>query len=56
MSENEKKKADKCSQCHFYNKEKNYCKVKSTKEFRDYSMKDKDNCTDFLIKEKLVMF
>lgn len=59
MSENKKNKVTattKCKQCNFYNKEEDNCKVKSNKEFREYSRKNNNDCNDFLIKDKLVMF
>ena len=58
MDKNANKNTNECNQCQFYNKESNDCKVKSTKEFREYNYSKKNNekCNDFLIKDKLVMF
>ena len=43
----------KCIKCQFYDQKKNDCSIKNVHEF---SKEDYENCTDFIVHEKLVMF
>lgn len=56
MAEVEKKNSLKCKQCQFYNKKEDNCMVKSIKEFNEYSRKGNNNCRDFVINDKLIMY
>ena len=51
--ENQFNKCSLCSKCQFYVKESDTCKVKVGEKC---SEKNINNCTDFLINEKLVFF
>ena len=53
MCENEKKCTCKCMKCQFYEEKTDFCTIKNVTE---YTKNDVENCKDFLIKEKLVMF
>ena len=43
----------KCMKCQFYEAKTDFCTIKNVTE---YTKNDVENCKDFLIKEKLVMF
>ena len=43
----------KCIKCEFYQVESDNCTIKNVTE---YTKEDIENCNDFLIKDKLVMF
>ena len=43
----------KCIKCQFYCKVDDTCTIKNVQEF---SKKDYENCTDYMINEKLIMF
>lgn len=45
--------SEKCKQCEFYNPDADNCKANGTTEC---STKDMSQCTDFLVKAKLVHF
>ena len=53
MDENKNKPPCKHLKCQFYDKEKETCTIKNVQEF---SKKDCNSCTDFIVHEKLIMF
>ena len=53
MDEKREKPMCKHMKCQFYDKDKDACIIKNVQEF---NKKDCDNCTDFIVHEKLVMF
>lgn len=45
--------ASKCIKCQFYDKINDSCPIKNIAQ---YDKKDVENCTDFIVRENLVMF
>jgi hypothetical protein len=45
--------ASKCLKCQFYEVKTDFCTIKNITE---YTKDDVENCKDFLIKDKLVMY
>ena len=53
MDNNEKKSESKCIKCQFFDKTNDSCPIKIIAQ---YDKKDVENCTDFIVRENLVMF
>lgn len=57
MSENKEKKCDfKCSTCHNYDKEVDYCYEKAITNCSKQVHTDFSKCDSYLISERLIMF